>query len=68
MKAVVTVDVDLKYARTALGLAGYNVEHKTDQEILEMAIRKNDCYADNTLEINTEPEPVFPEIDSHELG
>lgn len=68
MKAVVTVDVDLKYARTALGIAGYNVEHKTDQEILEMAIRMNDCYAVNTLEINTELDPAFPNVDSHELG
>lgn len=65
MKAVVTVDVDLKHARISLGIAGYDVEHKTDQEILEMAIRMNDCYAVNTLEINTELEPVFPKVDSH---
>jgi hypothetical protein len=51
MKATVTVDVDVKYARTALSIAGYDVNDKTDEEICEMAIKMNDCYAVNTQEI-----------------
>ncbi len=51
MKATVTVDVDIKYARTALSIAGYDVKDKTDEEICEMAIKMNDCYAVDTQEI-----------------
>lgn len=51
MRATVTVDVDVKYARTALSIAGYDVEDKTDEEICEMAIKMNDCYAVDTKRI-----------------
>ena len=52
MKATVTVDVDIKNARTALSIAGYDVKDKTDEEICEMAIKMNDCYAVKTEKIN----------------
>lgn len=51
MKATVTVDVDIKHARTALMIAGYDVNDKTDEEICEMAIKMNDCYAVETENI-----------------
>lgn len=51
MRATVTVDVDIKYARIALSIAGYDVKDKTDEEICEMAIKTNDCYAVDTQEI-----------------
>ena len=51
MRATVTVDVDIKHARTALMIAGYDVSDKTDEEICEMAIKMNDCYAVDTKEI-----------------
>lgn len=35
MRATVTVDVDIKHARTALMIAGYDVSDKTDEEICE---------------------------------
>lgn len=52
MKAVVTVDVNPKYARTALEIAGYDVREKSDEEICKMAIQMNDCYAVETEQIN----------------
>lgn len=54
MKAVVTVDVNPKYARTALELAGYDVREKSDEEICKMAIQMNDCYAVKTEQISIE--------------
>ena len=51
MRATVTVDVDIKHARTALMIAGYDVDNKTDEEICEMAIKMNDCYAVDTQKI-----------------
>ncbi len=52
MRATVTVDVDIKYARIALSIAGYDVKNKTDEEILEMAIKMNDSYAVETEKID----------------
>ncbi len=54
MKAVVTVDVNPKYARTALEIAGYYVRGKSDKEICKMAIQMNDCYAVKTERIDIE--------------
>lgn len=54
MRATVTVDVEPKYARTALFIAGYDVKDKTDEEICEIAIKMNDCYAVKTENINFE--------------
>ena len=54
MRATVTVDVEPKYARTALSIAGYDVNNKTDEEICEMAIKMNDCYAVETENIKFE--------------
>jgi len=51
MRATVTVDVDIKHARTALRMAGFHVDDKSDEEICEMAIKRNDCYAVDTQEI-----------------
>lgn len=56
MKATVTIDVDIKYARTALSIAGYDINNKSDEEICEMAIKMNDCYAVKTENINLEKE------------
>ena len=52
MRATVTVDVDIKYARIALSIAGYDVKDKTDEEVCEMAIKMNDCYAVKTEKID----------------
>lgn len=54
MKAVVTVDVNPKYARIALELAGYDVREKSNEEICKMAIQMNDCYAVKTKQIDIE--------------
>lgn len=51
MRAIAIVDVDIKYARTALSIAGYDVKDKTDEEICKMAIKMNDCYAVDTKRI-----------------
>ena len=51
MRAVVSVDVDIEYARTTISIAGYDVKDKTDEEICKMAIKMNDCYAVDTKRI-----------------
>lgn len=56
MKAIVTVEVEPKYARRALIIAGFDVDNKSDKEICEMAIKMNDCYAVETKNINLEKE------------
>ena len=44
MKATVTVDVNIKHARTALRMAGFKVDNKSDEEICSMAIKMNGDY------------------------
>lgn len=51
MKATVTVDVNPKFAKTALTIAGFDVDGKSNEEICEMAIKMNDCYAVDTENI-----------------
>lgn len=54
MKANVTVDVNPKFAKTALTIAGFNVDGKSNEEICEMTIKMNDCYAVETENITWE--------------
>ncbi|MBR3104807.1 MAG: hypothetical protein IKH46_13425 [Lachnospiraceae bacterium] len=61
MQATVTVDVDIKYARTALRMAGFKVDGKSDEEICEMAIKRNDCYAVETKNIALETQKTDTE-------
>ena len=51
MKANVIVDVDPKFAKIALTIAGFNVDGKSNEEICEMAIKMNDYYAVKTENI-----------------
>ena len=51
MQATVTVDVNIEHARTALRMAGFKVDGRSDEEICEMAIKRNDCYAVETKNI-----------------
>ena len=58
MKATIVVDVELKHAKSALGLAGFGFEAngKSDKEICEMAIKMNKCYGVKTESIVWEEE------------
>jgi hypothetical protein len=45
MKKHMMVSVDIKIARQMLRLAGYwDVDHKTDDEVFDLALSMNDCY------------------------
>ena len=61
MQATVTVDVDIKYARIALRMAGFKVDGRSDEEICEMAIKRNDCYAVETKNIALETQKTDTE-------
>ena len=61
MQATVTVDVDIKYARIALRMAGFKVDGKSDEEICKMAIKRNDCYAVETKNIALETQKTDTE-------
>lgn len=68
MKATVTVVVNIEHARTTLMIAGYDVSDKTDEEICEMAIKMNDCYAVDTQEITWDAPAVLDRIISDIRG
>ena len=46
IKKVMEVSVNVENARRALRLAGYyDVDKKSDEEVFQMALEMNDCYA-----------------------
>ena len=51
MQATVIVDVNIEHARTALRMSGFKVDGRSDEEICEMAIKRNECYAVETKNI-----------------
>ena len=51
MKATVSVEIEPKHAKTALELAGFDANGKSDKEICEIAIKMNKCYGVRTESI-----------------
>jgi len=62
------LSVDIKYARIGLRVAGYNVNHMTDEEIFEKAISMNDVYAVSTKIIEKEPVRIYSPKEGDNTG
>ena len=46
IKKTMEVSVDTDIARKMLRIAGYyDIDNKTDEEVFNLALRMNDCYA-----------------------